>query len=137
MPWIETGGFDLDLILHAGNVIGGPNAVDLFVGIINGKVHFWDKPGVSKLEKARLLAIHLESVTDILRSRGVHIPDIIFPYAVGSFPTKSTHFYCAQQSLVPDTFATSLYSSSSRRYCNGPGITRWDCVASKYVLWGH
>ena len=107
MPWIEKDGFDLDLILHAGNVmLSMEDSSGIFVGIFNGTVYFPNKEKYATSAKALLLADHLESVMDMLRLReGIDnntIPDIIFPYALGSWPASQyTHRNCAQQSLVP------------------------------------
>ena len=99
-PWIDTEGFDLDLILHAGHAVAAHGGI--FMGIFNGTVHFMDRPGLKNYGKAREVAGHLESVLGLLHERGIKVPDVIFPYALGSFPSSQTHHWCAQRNLVPE-----------------------------------
>jgi len=93
LPWIVKGGFHPDLILHGGRVAG------LYVGILDGKLHFWGKQHSSA--KVRLLAEHLESVMQEFHQQNITIPDVIFPYSVRSIPPNSLTHQCARQSAVP------------------------------------
>jgi hypothetical protein len=96
LPWIEKGGFHPDLILHSIDAVG------LMVGIFDGKVYFGGTSDLKSNAKVHTLAEHLESVMDEFRKKKVTIPDIMFPYTVGSFPSTKHTTRCAKYSLVPE-----------------------------------